>query len=107
MVLAVDGSRLALGTRKEVWMFRNAPDIAPRVEPVGTHDRCFLPRSCHVTGDIGNHEIAWAGEEQWLVSTRCSCLATLSPDYSFVRRWRPPFISAIAARCESTNRFRN
>ncbi|MCU0878147.1 MAG: TIGR03032 family protein, partial [Pirellulaceae bacterium] len=37
----------------------------------------------------------------WLVSTRFSCLATLSPDYSFVPRWRPPFISAIAAedRC--------
>ncbi len=101
MGLAVDGSRLALGTRKEVWIFRNAPDIAPRVEPAGTHDACFLPRSSHVTGDIGIHEIAWSGEELWLVSTRFSCLATLSPDYSFVPRWRPPFISAIAAedRC--------
>jgi uncharacterized protein (TIGR03032 family) len=29
------------------------------------------------------------------------CLCTLSPDYSFVPRWRPPFISALAAedRC--------
>jgi uncharacterized protein (TIGR03032 family) len=101
MGLAVDGSRLALGTRKEVWTFRNAPDIAPRVEPAGTHDACFLPRSSHVTGDIGIHEIAWSGDELWLVSTRFSCLATLSPDYSFVPRWWPPFISAIAAedRC--------
>jgi uncharacterized protein (TIGR03032 family) len=101
MGLAVDGSRLALGTRKEVWMFRNAPDIAPRVEPAGTHDACFLPRTSHVTGDIGIHEVAWSGDELWLVSTRFSCLATLSPDYSIVPRWRPPFISAIAAedRC--------
>src|SRR5215831_9575021 len=30
MGLAVDGSRLAVGTRKEIWMLRNAPDIAPR-----------------------------------------------------------------------------
>jgi len=29
MGLAVDGRRLALGTRKEVWLLRNAPDIAP------------------------------------------------------------------------------
>ena len=101
MGLAVDGSRLALGTRKEVWFLRNAPDIAPQVEPAGQHDACFLPRSSHVTGDIGIHEIAWAGKELWLVSTRFSCLATLDPDYSFVPRWRPPFISALAAedRC--------
>lgn len=101
MGLAVDARRLAIGTRKEVWFLRNAPDIAPQVEPAGTHDACFLPRASHVTGDIGVHEIAWAGDELWLVSTRFSCLATLDPDYSFVPRWRPPFISALAAedRC--------
>src|SRR5262245_8704083 len=70
MGLAVDGSRLAIGTRKEVWYLRNAPDIAPRVEPAGQHDGCFLPRSSHVTGDIGIHEIAWVDHELWLVSTR-------------------------------------
>ena len=50
MGLAVDDGRLAIGTRKEVWFLRNAPDIAPRIEPAGRHDACFLPRSCHVTG---------------------------------------------------------
>jgi uncharacterized protein (TIGR03032 family) len=101
MGMAVDGKRLALGTRKEVWQLRNAPDIAPRVEPAGVHDACYLPRSSHVTGDIGIHELAWAGDELWLVSTRFSCLATLDPDYSFVPRWRPPFVTALAAedRC--------
>lgn len=101
MGLAVDGQRMALGTRKEVWHFRNARDIAPRIEPAGQHDACFLPRSSHVTGDIGVHEIAWAGDELWLVSTRFSCLATLDPNYSFVPRWRPPFITELAAedRC--------
>jgi uncharacterized protein (TIGR03032 family) len=36
-----------------------------------------------------------------MVNTRFSCLCTLHPDYSFVPRWRPPFISALAAedRC--------
>jgi uncharacterized protein (TIGR03032 family) len=114
MGLAVDGPRLAIGTRKEVWLLRSAPDIAPQIEPAGQHDACFLPRSSHITGDIGIHEIAWAAphpqplshegrgeKELWMVSTRFSCLATLSPDYSFVPRWRPPFISALAAedRC--------
>ena len=104
MGLAVDRRRLALGTRNQVWFLRNAPDIAPRVEPAGLHDACYLPRSCHVTGDIGVHELAWAGDELWLVNTRFSCLCTLDPDYSFVPRWQPPFITALAAedRCHLT-----
>jgi uncharacterized protein (TIGR03032 family) len=101
MGLAVDGRQLAVGTRTEVWLLRNAPDIASRVDPPGQHDACFLPRSCHVTGDIGVHEIAWADHELWAVNTRFSCLCTLQPDYSFVPRWRPPFITGLAAedRC--------
>src|SRR6516225_9717774 len=86
MGLAVDARRMALGTRDQVWFLRNAPDIAPRVEPAGRHDACYLPRSCHVTGDIGVHEIAWGGDhvqELWIVNTRFSCLCTVDPDYSF------------------------
>ena len=86
MGLAVDARRLTIGTRNQIWFLRNAPDIAPRVEPAGRHDACFLPRSCHVTGDIGVHELAWAGDELWAVNTRFSCLCTLHPDYSFVPR---------------------
>jgi uncharacterized protein (TIGR03032 family) len=101
MGLAVDDCRMALGTRSQIWFLRNAPDIAPRVEPAGLHDACYLPRSCHVTGDIGVHEMAWAGDELWIVNTRFSCLCTLDPDYSFVPRWLPPFITSPAAedRC--------
>lgn len=101
MGLAVDGRGLTIGTRTQIWTFRNAPDIAPRVEPAGQHDACFLPRSCHVTGDIRVHELACSGDELWIVNTRFSCLCTLDPDYSFVPRWRPPFITVLAAedRC--------
>ncbi len=104
MGVAVDATRIALGTRDQVWHFRNAADLAPQVEPRGTYDACFVPRSSHVTGDIGVHEVCWAGakaDELWLVNTRFSCLCTLHPDYSFVPRWQPPFISALAAedRC--------
>src|SRR4051794_39192883 len=101
MGIAVDAGRFAVGTRTQIWFLQNAPDIAPRIEPAGQHDACYLPRSCHVTGDMAVHELAWAGEELWVVNTRFSCLATLHPDYSFVPRWRPPFVSALAAedRC--------
>ena len=101
MGMAIDSRRLVLGTRDQVWVLRNAPDIAPRVEPAGQHDACFVPRSSHVTGDIGVHEMAWADDGLWIVSTRFSCLCTLHPDYSFVPRWQPRFITALAAedRC--------
>src|SRR5438128_7744252 len=73
MGLAVDARGLTIGTRTQIWTFRNAPDIAARVEPAGQHDACFLPRSCHVTGDIRVHELAWVGDELWIVNTRFSC----------------------------------
>src|SRR5439155_4277799 len=97
MGLTADARRLTIGTRTQVWELRNAPDIAPRVEPAGAHEACFLPRSCHVTGDIRVHELAWVGDDLWAVNTRFSCLCTLHPDYSFVPRWRPPFITALTA----------
>ena len=68
MGLAADSRWLAVGTRTEVWLLRNAPDIAPRIEPAGHHDACYVPRSCHVTGDIGIHEMAWAGR-LWLLES--------------------------------------
>src|SRR6476619_186744 len=33
MGLAVDARRLMIGTRDRIWSLRNAPDIAPRIEP--------------------------------------------------------------------------
>jgi uncharacterized protein (TIGR03032 family) len=101
MGIAVAPGRFALGTRTEVWDFRDAPAVAPKVEPPGTHDACFLPRNRHVTGDIAVHEMAFAEGQLWIVATGFSCLATLDADHSFVTRWHPPFISAIAAgdRC--------
>ncbi|HEY7117291.1 MAG TPA: TIGR03032 family protein [Tepidisphaeraceae bacterium] len=104
MGLAIRDGRMALGCRNQVWEFRNAPAIAPLVEPAGRHDACFVPRTSHVTGDICVHELAWAGgagDELWAVNTRFSCLCTLDPDYSFVPRWRPPFVSELLAedRC--------
>src|SRR5438874_6715974 len=57
MGLAADARRLTIGTRNQIWFLRNAPDVAPRVEPAGAHDACFVPRACHVTGDIRVHEL--------------------------------------------------
>jgi len=103
MGLAYDPSTgcLAVGTRHEVWHFFNEPAVAPKVPPAERHDAAFLPRRCHISGDIRIHEIAWAAGELWAVNTRFSCLCTFDNLHSFVPRWRPPFISMLAAedRC--------
>jgi uncharacterized protein (TIGR03032 family) len=101
MGVAYDRGRLAIGTNVHVWEFHNQPIVGQQLEPAGKHDACFLPRYLQVSGQIGIHDIAWAGEELWVVNTRFSCLCTLDRRYSFVPRWRPKFISKLAAedRC--------
>jgi uncharacterized protein (TIGR03032 family) len=96
MGMALNGDRLAIGTTIQVWEYVNVPAVAARLEPPGRHDACYLPRACHVTGNIQGHEMAFDAEGVlWVVNTRFSCLCTLDRSASFVPRWRPPFISAL------------
>jgi uncharacterized protein (TIGR03032 family) len=97
MGLAVHGSRLALATRHDVCLFANAPILAREYleDQPGRYDALYLPRTVYHTGDLNTHDLAFGREGVWLVNTRFSCLSGLSHDYSFVPRWRPPFVSAI------------
>ncbi len=91
-----ESGRLAIGTQCQVWDFHDQPEVAAKLPPAGRHDAAFLPRRVHYTGDIRIHEIGWAGDELWAANTRFSCLCTFDDTHSFVPRWRPPFISALA-----------
>jgi uncharacterized protein (TIGR03032 family) len=96
MGMALAGDRLAVGTKLQVWEFVDVPAVTAKLDPPGRHDGCFLPRSCHVTGNIQIHEMAWgSANELWVVNTRFSCLCTLDGSASFAPRWRPPFVSAL------------
>jgi uncharacterized protein (TIGR03032 family) len=97
MGMALSGRRLAIGTLTQIWEFYNQADVAPKL-PSATRpfDACYLPRRTHYTGNIGVHELAFVGDELWMVNTRFSCLCTLAPEASFVPRWRPPFISGLS-----------
>ncbi|MFN8193709.1 MAG: TIGR03032 family protein [Nocardioidaceae bacterium] len=103
MGVALADDRLAVAGKSQIWWLRDQAELAPAIEPAGRFDRCWLPRSSSVTGAIHCHEIAWGvggdGEpELWMVNTLFSCLAGLDPRFSFVPRWRPPFVSALAAQ---------
>jgi uncharacterized protein (TIGR03032 family) len=101
MGLAVQRDRVAVGARAQVWFLKSALDIAAHVAPAGRHDACFLTRTSHFTGEIQAHELAWSVDDLWVVNTAFGCLCTLDDRHSFVPRWRPPFITSLAAedRC--------
>ena len=96
MGVAAKPGSIAVAGRNQVWFLRNKPDIAPRLEPPGSFDACFLTQSMQMTGEIQAHEMSWSGDELWVVNTLFSCLCTLHPNFSFVPRWQPPFISGLA-----------
>jgi uncharacterized protein (TIGR03032 family) len=99
MGVAVGDDRFAVGTERWIVTYRNHAQAAQRLG--APYDACFLPLTMHATGDVRVHELAYAEGELWAVSTRFSALVTLSDEHSFVPRWRPPFVSALAAedRC--------
>jgi protein O-GlcNAc transferase len=95
MGVAVGADRLAVGTRRQITFLTSAHNLAPSIEPAGSHDSCWLSRLSFVTGSIQVHDLAWGSEGLWAVNTLFSCLCTFSSEYNFVPRWRPPFISQL------------
>jgi uncharacterized protein (TIGR03032 family) len=96
MGVAVGPGRIAVGSRAQIWFLDGASHLVPRLEPSGRHDACYLTHSSRYTGEIQGHELAWAGDDLWIVNTAFSCLCTLHPGHSFDPRWRPRFISTLA-----------
>jgi uncharacterized protein (TIGR03032 family) len=101
MGVAVGAGQIAVAAKGQISFLHDHSELAAAIEPLGRYDSCWLPRASMVTGGIQCHEIAWgttAGDnpELWIVNTLFSCIAGLDPAYSFVPRWRPPFISQLA-----------
>ncbi len=58
-------------------------------------DALYFSRASLTTGMINIHDIAWGDDGLWVVNSTFSCLSTLSPDYSFIARWKPSFITEL------------
>lgn len=93
--LAVRDRTIAVGTQKMVWFLEEGGAVLDSEGRPQDFDAVLAPRRSHVTGHIDAHEMAWVGDELWLVNTRFSCLCTLDPRSSFVPRWRPPHVTAL------------
>lgn len=97
MGLAVAPEQLALATRNEITFLTNAPLLASDflIDQPNRYDAIYLPRASYFTGDLNVHDVAFAGDDLWIVASRFSCLAGLSRKYCFEPRWKPPFVSEV------------
>ncbi len=94
-----DGQTLWMTSQFQLWRFEN---VLASGEMDNGYDRLYVPRLGYTTGDLDAHDITVDHKQRPVfVNTLFSCLATISPRYSFEPVWRPPFISRLAAedRC--------
>lgn len=101
MGLTRTASGIAVGSRDAIWTLPASREIAPQIKPEGEHDIAFLARSCHYSGPLMGHDLAWGNGRLWLVNTLFNGLVTIEGHWSFVPQWQPTFISGWAAgdRC--------
>ena len=59
MGVAVGADRIAVAGKGQIWSLDDHSELAAAIEPAGRYDRCWLPRSSTVTGEIQCHEMAW------------------------------------------------
>lgn len=95
--LAVDGTRIALATRRDVCLFANAPHLAYEYleDQPGRYDALYLPRVTYHVGDLHAHDLAYGRDGLWVVNTRFSCLSVLSENFHFEPKWRPKFVTDL------------
>ena len=102
MALGVEGERMAIATKDEVIVLAHSPGLAPRYpKQPDTYDTLYVPRATYFSGQVDIHGLVWGTEGLWAVVTTFSCLALIDDRHSFVPRWKPPFITALASedRC--------
>ncbi len=94
-----EGQTLWLSSQFQLWRLEN---ILRPGEVYQGHDRLYVPKAGHTTGDLDIHDIVIESSGRLVfVATGFGCLATLNQRYSFTPLWRPGFLSKLAAedRC--------
>ena len=65
------------------------------LEDLKSADTLYLQRASVVTGTLKVHDLALGEEGIWMVNSVFSCLSLLTPNSSFIARWKPNFISEL------------
>ncbi len=101
--MAVEKNALAVATKNEVIVLRNAEGLAENYpENPDVYDGIYVPRAKYYTGYVAVHDMAFLDDNKIIgVNTLFSCLAYFDDKYSFTPFWKPPFISKLVSedRC--------
>lgn len=88
--------QLALATQYELLHFSDAELLAHDYIQPGRYDALLVPRVSYLTGNLNLHDMAFDADGALLiVNTRFSCLCKVTPQFSFVPIWHPPFVSLL------------
>ena len=94
--LATDGTRLAIGSRREITVFVPSTRLAqhlPGREAV--YDVVYVPVAVLRTGECMAHDMALDGPSVVFANTQFSCLGRADLFTSFTPLWKPAFISTL------------
>jgi uncharacterized protein (TIGR03032 family) len=100
MGMALSDGRLAISTMDSILGFQMHNQLASKLSSELNPDVVFAPQSIIHTGKLDVHDMAYGSapgfEGLWFINSAFSCLSILNPDFSFVPKWRPKWISGLA-----------
>jgi uncharacterized protein (TIGR03032 family) len=100
MGMALSDGRLSISTMDSILGFQMHNQLASKLSSELNPDVVFAPQSTIHTGKIDVHDMAHGSapgfEGLWFINSAFSCLSVLNPDFSFVPKWRPKWISGLA-----------
>ncbi|MBK6525354.1 MAG: TIGR03032 family protein [Crocinitomicaceae bacterium] len=102
MGIAIDGNRMAVATSEEIIKLVDSPQLATHYpKQPGKYTSLFVPRATYYTGRVDMHDLEFGTEGLWAINTSFSCLCLVNDEYSFIPKWKPPFISELVSedRC--------
>lgn len=102
MGVAVSGNKMAVACKEEVVKLVNSPELAQYYpNQPGRYTGLFVPRATYYTGRVDMHDLDFGTEGLWGINTSFSCLCLIDDNYSFIPKWKPPFITELVSedRC--------
>lgn len=90
-----DSERIYLGTLTQIIRLENVLGTGQLAN--NAHDKVYVPRNMHTTGNIDIHELGIRKNGRLVyINTRYSCLCEPDIKHSFKPIWKPKFISKLA-----------
>lgn len=102
MGISIHGHKMAVATKDEIIKLVNVPQLATHYpNQPGKYTSLYVPRATYYTGQVDMHDLDFGEEGLWAINTSFSCLCLVNDEYSFIPKWKPPFITELVSedRC--------